>query len=460
MNANRTITTSEELDDILRCASEKENAEKGKTDVPKTADPDYKVIEPTPFEGEPFANVVGLKNVKKELMLLVDWFKDSARLKERGIRVPKGVLLYGEPGLGKSLLIHEVIRYAGVPTILVRGEGENVVATINKVFDLARSLGEAIIVIDELDLLIDKDSKVVRSLQENLDGVEKGDNILVLTATNYCHYIPEPLRRNGRLERVIQITEPTHEDSVALLKKAFAEIGAELPPNFDEDEVGLSLSNISCAAIQAVVNDVVLRNGFHDLTMEMIDESIDNIESGGIAPRREKLHYDICAHEAGHALMMKAFPEYFTLNKLDSDDSGGYCTCREVDPGYWPYGKAIADIQISMAGHLAQKVLRLMPTTGNESDLNRARNRAYNLVNCNGYSSCWETLPPVRDGAREETPWKRRRMERKIERLLRSCERKTYRYLKSHKYELKDLAKALQQKGHLKSSEIREVLTY
>ena len=107
-----------------------------------------------------------------------------------------------------------------------------------------------------------------------------------------------------------------------------------------------------------------------------------------------------------------------------------------------------------MAGNIAQKVICGDGSRGAESDLQRARINAYNMFTQNGYAGCWATLPVVRQGARTETQLKRRKMERKIERLLKKCEREVTQYIKAHKSEITVLANLLYEKKHLKSKEI------
>ena len=134
---------------------------------------------------EPLSRVIGHENQKKEILNVIGWFKRSKELKEKGVSIPRGVILFGDPGNGKSLLIKEIIRCVDAPVFVFQGEQTNIVQGIVDVFREAREAGHAIIVIDELDLLINKERRVVRALQENLDGVESNDDILVLAATNY-----------------------------------------------------------------------------------------------------------------------------------------------------------------------------------------------------------------------------------------------------------------------------------
>ena len=421
--------------------------------------PSYELIYANKLEDgeEPLSKVIGHENQKKELLAVIDWFKHSKELKAKGVSIPKGVILFGEPGNGKSLFIKEIIRCVNAPVFVFQGEQTNVVEGIVQTFKKAREAGHAVIVFDELDLLINKERRVVRALQENLDGVESSDDILVLAATNYMRDIPDPLLRHGRLEKLIKVPYPTGEEALQLLKKHFNEFKLKFPEDFDYEEVALSLNGITCAGVKAVVNDLVLRNGFENITSEMIDKSIYNI-TDRVKDTPEEDNLEVAIHEAGHAVMAKAFPQYFLINRLNISGASGTFHAKEVERGFWPYDKVVADIKISMAGILSQKLICGRGSRGCEHDLQNARADAYNIINLNGYSSCWETLPFVDRDTRTETPIKRRKMERKIETFLKKCEREAVQYIKDHQEDIKKLGKLLFEKKHLKSSEILSCL--
>ena len=422
----------------------------GKANVPSS-----EIIYPSPenkYE-RPLGGIIGHEAQKKELLSVIDWFNHSKELMAKGVSVPKGIILYGKPGNGKSLFMKEIVKSCSCPVFVFQGTTSNVVKGIYETFQKAKKAGHSIIVFDELDLLIDREYRVVRALQENLDGVESNNDVLVLTATNFINYIPKPLLRPGRLEKLIEIPSPDEEERLALLKYYFRELHLEFPPDFDEEEVAASLLGLSCAGIKAVVNDLVLRNGFENITCEMIDESIGRINDKVIT-RAEKPRIETCIHEAGHAYVAHAFPEHFAVNHLNISGATGSFTAEEVTEGYWPYSKIIADIKISMAGVLAQKIICGTGSGGCELDLQKARKDAYKMFNLGGYSSCWETLPEVDGNVREETRIKRRRMERKIEALLRKCEKQTSRYIRKHKAQIYALGHLLYEKKRLKSTEI------
>ena len=420
----------------------------------------YEFISPQKLneEEQPLSRVVGHENQKKELLNVIDWFKRSRELKAKGLSTPHGTLLFGPAGCGKSMLIKEIIKCCEAPVFVFKGEKDNaIVEGIVDTFKKARETGHAIVVFDELNLLINKERRVIRALQECMDGVESDDNILVLAATNDLDDIPGPLLRHGRFDKLIHIPYPKGKDALVLFKRYMNEFGVKLPEDFDEEEMELSLNNISCAGIKAIVNDLLLRNGFENITTEMIDKSIFNI-TDRIKTTPEEDNMDVAIHESSHAVIAKQFPKYFDINRLNISGASGCFHAREVEPGFWPYEKVLADIKICMAGIIGQKIICGRGSRGVESDLQSARKSAYNLLNISGYSTCWETLPTVAAGSRTETQTKRRRMERKIERLLRRCERETYKIVKKNKDKIVSLAKLLFEKKHLKSSEILAVI--
>lgn len=407
----------------------------------------------------PLENVVGHDSQKEELLLVLDWFKNLDYWKSKKVSIPKGVLLYGEPGNGKSLLIREAIKYTGLPAYIFKGDVDNVCSGLEETFKKAKEKGHSIIVIDELDLLIDKDNKVVRTLQENLDGVDSSDNILVLAATNSLWDIPDPLMRNGRLEKVLKIPYPTGSEAVDLLKKHFEDFGVTLPSDLDIDALSLTLNNIACAGVRTIACDVVLRNGFDHITTEMIIDSIYRVTNHVQDKNNEKI-YAVAVHEAGHAVMANLYSDFFKITRLDINNDGGKLNIKEVVDNYWPYDKIIADIKISYAGVLAQKVVLGVGSSGCESDLQRAREDAWDIINESGYHSLADTLPVIKgyQRSREESESKRNKNVKKADRLLRKCEKETIRYLRKNKGLISEIANTLYEKKFLSSNEVLSII--
>lgn len=405
-------------------------------------------------EEVPFENIIGYDYQKKEILKILSWFKNSNELKAKGIVIPKGLLLYGEPGNGKSLFMREIAKICDCPTFILNGKDSNISGEIYRLFKEARNKKHSVVIIDELDLLISKESRVVRVLQECMDGVESSeDDILVICATNDIEDIPYALKRHGRLDTWISISYPTKDDGLLILKKFFNDFKVKLPDNLDEECLSSILGSISPACTKSIVNDVVLRNGFENITTEMIFDSINRITRQDVTSEKYT-HYEIAIHEAGHIVMASMFEKFFSVSRVSIYNESGVAMVEDEIEGFWSYEKSLARIKISMSGLIAEKIICGQGSIGCDEDLQNARRLAYNLINISGYSSCWETLPYPISRSRSETPKKLRHNERKIEKILKKCEKETINIIKENKEKIVKLANLIYEKRFLSKNEI------
>lgn len=403
-------------------------------------------------------NVIGLEKEKNELLLIIDWFKNSEKLKAKGCTLPKGVLLYGRPGNGKTFIIKELIKNLEFPVFIVKGDEENAPKEITDCFNKAKKTDKSIVVIDELDLLLNENRLVVRAIQEAMDGVETNDNILVLCAANKIDEIPAPLLRDGRIDRKIEIRAPFASEALLQFKKVASDMNLILPDDLNEEDLGTMLSFVPFVSIKSIVNDIALRNGDQKITEQMINNSIYNITDETFDTSFQAPDVSAAYHEAGHAVIASLFPEFFSLTTIRISDAEGCMKMIEKKPKIWPYSKSIAHIDILMAGLISEKLLCKEGSRGCDEDLHLARKTAYNLFNCTGYSSCWETLPRVQPGSRTETQEKLRKMEEKIERLLKNEEEKTTELVKEHLSEIEIIGKTLLEKKRMKATEVLDLI--
>ena len=413
-----------------------------------------------PNNEEPLEKVVGHQEQKKELLLVIDWFKNFEYWKSKNVKIPKGVLLYGAPGNGKSLLIKEAIKCIGLPTFIFKGDTNNISKGINETFNKAKEKSPSVVIIDELDLLIDQDNKVVRTLQENLDGVESSNSVLVIAATNSIFKIPEALKRNGRLEKILLIPYPSGEEAFELLQKELNKFKIKCNGELDKDGLEATLNGLTCAGVSAVANDVVLRNGFENIDSEMVYQSIRNVLRIFRGSEDTLNVKNIAVHEAGHAIMTLAFPKHFQITRLCLDSEGGSLSTKEIVKRFWSYDKLVADIKICLAGNIAEKVICKEGSMGCHRDLQDARRDAAIAIDYNGFSSCADTLVAIEpnDPGRIESESTRLHNEKKLKRLLKKCEREVTSYIKKHKGDVLKIAEALYEKKFLRASEVSSLL--
>lgn len=270
-----------------------------------------------------FKDIIGYDNQKEELSYVIRWFKSSKELKKKGVTFPKSVLLFGKPGNGKSFFIKEIIKNCNFPTFIFKGEGKEMADIIYEIFRIARKYSQSIIVFDELDLLINKQERVMRAQQECLDGVESFDDILVLAATNDLYEILDALIRHGRLEKFISIPYPMEEEAYEMLEYYFQKFNIKLSDNIDKDKISSLLIRFTCAAIKSIANETVLKNGFENITTEMIEDSIYSA-SDRIKDSPRENNFEVVVHEAGHGAVAYSFPDFFIVNRMNINPLGGF----------------------------------------------------------------------------------------------------------------------------------------
>ncbi len=418
----------------------------------------YHLFQPTELkENEnPFDEVIGHKKEKEELLRVIDWFNHSQYWMEKGIMIPRGVLLYGRPGTGKTMMMRALIRLCQCPVLVYQGKSDNPAKSLSETFQKAKELSHAVILIDELDLIVKNRQDVQRVLQQNMDGVEDKGDILIIAAANNISEIPDALQRSGRFGKQLFIDDPRLAERIELFKHFAKQYQLKLPEDLDEFEIGSLMSSMAGSEIKAMVNDIILRNGFDNVTQEQIEASIQYVDNN--FPSEEKKNYQVAIHEAGHCIMALKYPKYFTADSLTVYNRGGLCHTALIDEEYIDYYVKLAHIQILMAGNLAEKLFFKSALEGCHEDLNDARIEAYNLVNAVGYKSCWRVLPRSGSPNRRESQVKLRKNERIIERILRKSERQAKWYLRKHKKEIKAIADKLYEKAHLNKRQIKECL--
>lgn len=399
-----------------------------------------------------FDNIIGYDYVKKELELIIGWYNNDEFLNNRNAKLPSGIIFYGPPGNGKTFFIRELINHFKDRAFVIEGDNDNILDEITSTYKKARENKLSLVLIDEIDLLVDKDSKALRVLQDEIDGVGKGnERILTLATTNHLYDIPDSLLRTGRFDRMIMIDAPENEDKKKILNYYFDKLNVKT--KFKDYEIVLNLlGHKSCSDIMSICNDCYFRFNNEIITEEKLAESISKLDSENSNFMGNKTRHT-AYHEIGHYLMIKKHSKFFNVFEVKFTDSGGVCKFGEKEGAYLSTDVALADIEIGLGGLAAQKVIYGSFTVGAEDDLEKVRDKVNYYVNRLSHKSITNILKSYSNYRRMESEKTRYKNEKIANRLLIKCYKNTLKYLKKHKEEIIKYGDMLYEKGYLLASD-------
>ena len=403
---------------------------------------------------EVFNEVVGCDNQIEALINIIDWFKNNEEHMKKGIEIPRGVILYGSPGNGKSLVMRCLKTYLkDIPCYVYNRKSTYVIGELNNIFHQASLDKKAVILIDELDLLIDDNKSVIRCLQENLDGIEEvSKNVLVITACNYLSDIPSPLKRRGRLSSIINFSSPTPNEITKIIQDQIKKYGLN-EELIDDDELINAFDGESFVTIKTMINETILTKGTFDITSDDIIETLYKYENGSIKAKEKSL-FNIAIHEAGHIVLNLKYADKNKLGGVKINGGKGYIISKNANfPG--KYSDYLNRAEIYLAGRQAEKIFFKEASGGCASDLENARSLVYTTVNRMGYFGLDYILPEDYFHYRTVSYIKLHKNEKKEERILKRLDKKVYKYLKSKKDLIYKLAEAIYEKGYMTAKEIK-----
>ncbi|HQF91202.1 MAG TPA: ATP-dependent zinc metalloprotease FtsH [Synergistaceae bacterium] len=371
-----------------------------------------------------FSDVAGCDEAKEELQEIIDYLKDPARFTTFGAKVPKGVLLLGSPGTGKTLLSRAVAGEADVPFFSISGSDfvEMFVgvgaARVRDLFEQARRYQPCIIFIDEIDAVgrqrgaglgggHDEREQTLNQLLVEMDGFDTSTGIILIAATNRPDILDPALLRPGRFDRQIVVDRPDVKGRLAILevhakdKKMGTDVDLNVIARRTPGFVGADLANL--------VNEASLlaaRRGKGAVEMAEMEEAIDRVIAG---PERKsrvinaKEKEIIAYHEAGHALAAKLIPGCDPVHKISIIPRGhkalGYTLQIPEEDRYLVSKKELSTrIQSLLGGRVAEEIIFKDVTTGAQNDLERATLIARQMVTQFGMS---ERLGPVTLGRKQ-----------------------------------------------------------
>lgn len=407
---------------------------------------------------EYFNEIVGYENVKEELETICSFFKNK-NLNKDLIKLPKGVILYGSPGCGKTLFLKEYCKMTPQHIIVIEGISDNIIDELTNAFKEAKYVGNSVIVIDELDLLINKNRQVVRILQSFLDGFDDYKDVFVIATTNSLNNIDSSLLREGRFDRKIKIDYPNEKTRKELIDYYVNKLDASA--TIDSTFLSKIMEDRSCSFIQTIVNDCKLR--FNKITTENLEYSFKIISYGVVFHYEQKdFNKTIAYHEAGHVLLVYKYQNYYKFYKAylnTSDDTDNGMVEMSLKEGCRSLEAIVAGIEIDIAGFFSSLVMLKIKDNGSMNDLQNAIYKARVLVNSYGYKMPRNVLRKYGTyEVRNETIINCHRNEKYAKKIMKKCEGKVKKYIKHNKKKVNLIAEKLYEKGFISEHELIDIM--
>jgi cell division protease FtsH len=442
-----------------------------------------------------FTDVAGCDEAKEELKEVVEFLKDPGRFARLGAKVPRGVLLLGAPGTGKTLLARAVAGEADVPFFSISGSDfvEMFVgvgaARVRDLFEQARRYQPCIIFIDEIDAVgrhrgaglgggHDEREQTLNQLLVEMDGFEAGSGIILIAATNRPDILDPALLRPGRFDRHIVVDRPDVNGRLAILKVHVRD--KRLDDTVNLDVIARRTPGFVGADLANLVNEAALlagRRGKDVLSMAEFEEAIDRVIAGPERKSRvisKKEREIIAYHESGHALVAKMLPGCDPVHKISIIPRGhkalGYTLqLPEEDRFLISKEELLQRISVLLGGRVAESIVFGDVTTGAQNDLERATQLARQMVTEFGMS---EKLGPVTLGRKQHEVFLGKdivedrnyseevafAIDQEVRRIVDQCYDKAREILETNRAKLESVARLLLEREVIEAEELEELL--
>ena len=451
-----------------------------------------KVYVPSTDGGIRFADVAGEDEAKDNLQEIVNYLHDPSKYKAIGASMPKGILLVGPPGTGKTMLAKAVAGEANVPFFSISGSEfvEMFVgmgaAKVRDLFKQAKEKAPCIVFIDEIDAIgkkrggaalggNDEREQTLNQLLTEMDGFEDNAGVIILAATNRPESLDPALTRPGRFDRQVPVTLPDLQGRVAILKVHAAKI--KTAPSIDYDKVARMASGASGAELANIVNEAALR-AVRDhrpyATQEDMEESIEVVIAGyqkkhAILTDKEKCI--VSYHEIGHALVAALASHSAPVQKITiiPRTSGALGYTMQVEQGnhYLMNKEEMLDqIATLTGGRAAEEVVFGTSTNGASNDIEKATRLARAMITRYGMSDEFGMVAMENvtnqylggDTTLACSPETQARIDKAVSDLIKTQHEKARRLLEEHRKKLDELAKYLYEKETITGEQFMEIL--
>lgn len=363
-----------------------------------------------------FDDVAGLEEEKGELIEIVDFLKKPEKFTKMGAKIPRGVLLYGKPGTGKTLIAKAIAGEANVPFISMSGS-EFIemfaglgASRVRKLFDKARKLAPCIVFIDEIDAIGSRrtsnsgaeteNNQTLNQLLVEMDGFGSEETIIVLAATNRPEMLDKALLRPGRFDRQITIPTPDLKGRLAILKIHSKD--KRLSDNVNLESIAEDTAGFTGAELANILNEAAIlatKNEHEDIENEDIEEAVKKVTVGLEKRERVISEHDkklTAYHEAGHAVVSRYLPTQANVKEVSiipRGVAGGYTMYKSDEDKYYVSKTEMLEKLIALlGGRAAEKLVMNDISTGASNDIEVATKIARDMVTKYGMS---EKLGPI-----------------------------------------------------------------
>lgn len=440
-----------------------------------------------------FTDVAGYEEVKEELSEIVEFLKHPKRFIEMGARIPKGVLLVGPPGTGKTWMAKAVSGEAGVPFYSISGSDfvEMFVGVgasrVRDLFETAKKTAPCIVFIDEIDAVgrqrgaglgggHDEREQTLNQLLVEMDGFEVNEGIIILAATNRPDILDPALLRPGRFDRQVFVDRPDVKEREAVLH-----VHVKNKPIADEIDlkvIAKGTPGFTAADLENLVNEAALlsaRKAKHKIGMEELEEAINRVMAGPAKKSRvmsEKERKLSAYHEAGHAVVAFALPGFdpvHVVTIVPRGRAGGFTAVLPEEDRYYVTKKDILHtITYALGGRVAESLVFGEISTGATNDLERVTDMAHRLVTEYGMS---DKLGPMTFGTKQHEVFLGRDLsqgrtyspeiayiiDQEVREVIQSSYQKATEILEQYRPHLDALSELLLEKETVKGDELKQL---
>lgn len=370
-----------------------------------------KMLNPADKNKITFEDVAGVDEEKEELEEIVEFLKNPKKFTDMGARIPKGVLLVGSPGTGKTLLAKAVAGEAGVPFFIISGSDfvEMFVGVgasrVRDLFEEAKRKAPCIIFIDEIDAVgrqrgaglgggHDEREQTLNQLLVEMDGFSANEGVIVLAATNRPDVLDKALLRPGRFDRQIVVSSPDVKAREQILEVHSRK--KKLGDDIDLKTIAKNTSGFSGADLENVLNEAALlaaRRNLKEIGMVEIEDAMVKVTMG--PEKRTRVRSDkeqklVAYHEAGHAVVSRFLPTQDPVHQISivpRGMAGGYTMYRPTeDKSFMSRTEMVETIISLLGGRVAEHLILDDISTGASNDIERATKIARNMVTKYGMS--------------------------------------------------------------------------